>query len=234
MQQRAGDRLTAGHRLVPATERHREVAKGLRLFGGPRQGVEDLPARLVEADAALHQIVGHGSLQPQTGGEVVDCGDALAFGVTGFRDESIGAGRLGLGGMRVGRRRPRCRRAGVGRFGGDMYFRRARLGVGGRPLRSGFGRGRPFLAGRFSRRLVRIGGPRRLVNLCGLALGRLGPARRIGACVPLDVRLGRIEGAVRLGREAPGADRLHHRDMAHPAPARVFPQRYAHARGTSK
>ena len=72
----------------------------------------------------------------------------------------------------------------------------------------------------------------RIVSLCGLVLGRLGPARRIGSSVPLGVGLGRIEGAVGLRRQPAGADRLHHRDMAHPAPARVFPQRYAHARGT--
>ena len=116
---------------------------------------------------------------------------------------------------------------------GDLV-RGARLGEGGGPLRGGFGCGGRPRRGSHVARLVRIGGPRRLVSLCRLVLGWLGPARRIGSSVPLGVGLGRIEGAVRLGRETPCADRLHHRDMAHPAPARVFPQRYDHTRGTSK
>ena len=104
----------------------------------------------------------------------------------------------------------------------------ARLREGGGPLRRRLpcGRGWTWLGGCVGRG--------RLVSLCGLVLGRLGPARRIGARVPLGIRLGRIEGAVRLGRKPARADRLHHRDVAHTAPARVFPQRYAHARGTSK
>ena len=113
VQQRAGDRLAARHRLIPAAERHRDVAEGRRLVGGPGQRVEDLPARLIEADAARYQIVGHRPLQPEARGEIVDGGNPFTLGAAGFREQGVSVGRLGLSGLRHGRRRPRCRRAGV-------------------------------------------------------------------------------------------------------------------------
>ncbi len=93
VQKRIGGRIAPGHPLVLAAKRHRDVAEGARLIGRFSEGIEDLPTRLVEADTALHQIVGDAAFQPETRRQIIDRRRPLAFVGPRLGDQCL---RVGL------------------------------------------------------------------------------------------------------------------------------------------
>jgi len=71
------------------------MGEGPGLVGFRRDLVEDQPARLLDGDAALDQIVGEAALQLELVGQPVDRGDALALLREGVADQRVGVDAAG-------------------------------------------------------------------------------------------------------------------------------------------
>ena len=104
VQQRVRHRVAAGDRLVAAAERDRDMGEGPGLVGLRGDLIEDQAAGLVDADAALDQVLGEAALEVQLVGEIVDRGDALALLRAGLGHQRVGVDAARpVPGRRIGR-----------------------------------------------------------------------------------------------------------------------------------
>ena len=98
---------------------------GLVRLGGDL--VEDQATGLVDADAALDQILGEAALEVQPPGQIVNGRDTVALGLAGAGRDGFGIQGLGLGGLglaaRLSRARLRLGRAGLVVGHGDLLGR---------------------------------------------------------------------------------------------------------------
>jgi hypothetical protein len=150
VQERVGHRVAARDPLVPAAKGDRDMGEGPGLVGLRRDLIEDQPARLVDADAALDQVVGEAAFEMQLAGQIIDGGDAIALGFAGAGGSP--ARRCRRAGVFLRLRAGLRRLAGLATFGSGVSSPVSVVGHAGvlgiiRLGRLGAGWGRPSSAG---------------------------------------------------------------------------------------
>jgi hypothetical protein len=92
MQQGRTDRLAPQQPFVLATQRHGHLRENAGAVRRLCHLIQDQPARLVKAGAALDQIVSKAAFQPEPPGKRVDGANPLAFRFSCPGDQGIGIG----------------------------------------------------------------------------------------------------------------------------------------------